>query len=425
MLLAPILLFVLCLVLSALFNSSETAFIGANPYTIDYLEKKGSKRAGLVKRILAKVDDFLATVIIGNTLVNVAAASLATYVFVALLPGHKGAILLATVTTTLLLLFFSELNPKVYAAYNPLKLSFFLAPVVRGFMILFTPLVKAFTFLTKLLFGGQEEGRRPSLARTMTEDETRELLATGIRGMPAHRKNMIAEIFDLASRPVKEIMTPRTRVKAIEIGATRDQILETALQEGFSRFPVFRGRMDHIEGLVHTKDLIPYLTAGRPLELGQILRNPFFIPESVSVEKALLQMQDRAVHMAFVVDEFGNMEGIVTLEDVLEEIVGDIRDEYDDEEEEDWCTPAGNGVFILKGSAGIKEVNKRLPLRLPESDDYTTLAGFFLYEFGRIPKEKDFLVRAGFRYVVEKMVKRHISLIRVEPPTGRTTSEGP
>jgi putative hemolysin len=410
----PILLFVFCILLSALFSSSETAFIGSNPHTIDYLDKKGSRKAGQVKRILARVDDFLATILIGNTLANVAAASLATYIFVTILPARRGAVLLSTAATTLLLLLFSEINPKVYAAYNPLKLSFFVAPLIRGFMVLFYPIVKAFTFFTRLLFREKEDGQRPGVAGTMTEEETKHLLFAGIKGLPAHRKNMIAEIFDLASRPVKEIMVPRTRLRAIEIGATRGQVLETVLAEGFSRFPVYRGRMDFVEGLVYTKDLIPFLASGQPFKLSRLVRKPFFVPESASVEKALLQMQDKAVHMAFVVDEFGNMEGIVTLEDILEEIVGDIRDEYDDQEE-DWLTPAGEGAFVLKGSASIKEVNERLPLRLPESADYTTLAGFFLYEHGRIPGEKDVLVRGGCRFTVEKMSKRHISLIRVEP----------
>ncbi|MBM3293212.1 MAG: HlyC/CorC family transporter [Candidatus Aminicenantes bacterium] len=412
--LGPILLFFLFLALSALFSSSETAYIGANPHTVDYLEKKGSRRAGQVRRILARVDDFLATILIGNTLANAAAAAVATSVFVALVPDRRGAVLLSTAATTLFLLLFSEFNPKVYAAHHPIKLSFFLAPLVRFFMVLLWPLVKAFTFLTTALFW-RKSGRPQAGARgAMTEDEARHLLTSGLKGLPAHRRHMISEIFELAARPVKEIMIPRTRLKAIEIGASRDQILEAILQEGFSRFPVYRGRMDHIEGLVYTKDLIPFLAAGKPFELAALLRKPFFLPESASVEKALLQMQDRAVHMAFVVDEFGNMEGIVTLEDILEEIVGDIRDEYDDPEE-DWSVPAAGGAFILKGSAGIKAVNKRFSFGLPESADYTTLAGFFLYEFGRLPKEKDVLCRGGRRFIVERMAKRHISLIRVEP----------
>jgi putative hemolysin len=413
MLLSSIFIFIFFILLSAFFASSETAFIATNPYTLDYLEKKGSKRAGSVKKILDRVDDFLATILIGNTLVNVAAASLATSIVSSLVHNEKQAILLATSGTTLILLFFSEINPKVYAAYNPLKISFFLAPIVRIFIFLFYPFVKIFTFVSRGIF--HQNGQAASeLSRMMTEDETRALLHSGIRGLPAHRKAMIAEIFDLAARPVKEIMIPRPRIKAIDASFTREQILEAVLTEGFSRFPVYRGRIDHIEGLVYTKDLIPYLATGRPFDLAAVLRKPFFVPESASVEKVLLQMQDKAVHMAFVVDEFGNMEGLVTIEDILEEIVGDIRDEYDDPEEA-WYTPAENNAVIIKGSAGIKDINKSLSLSLPESAAYTTLAGFFLYEYGRIPNEKDVLVHSGRRFIVEKMNKRHISLIRVEP----------
>jgi putative hemolysin len=224
---------------------------------------------------------------------------------------------------------------------------------------------------------------------------------------------MIAEILNIASRPVKEIMTPRPQIKAIEIGATRQQILDAVLAEEFSRFPVFRGRLDHIEGLIHTKDIIPYLTEAKDFDLSKILRKPFFVPESASVEKVLVQMKEIAVHLAFVVDEFGNMEGIVTLEDIIEEVVGEIRDEYDAKEEE-WFTPAGGNAFLIKGAAGIKDINERLSLELPESGEYTTLAGFFLYEFGRIPRERDALTFAGRRFLVEKMNKRHISLIRVD-----------
>ena len=413
MLLPSILLFVVFLILSAFFSSSETAFIGSNTYTLDYLEKKGSKRAGAVKRILSRVDDFLATIAIGNTLVNAAAASIATSLFVSFVPDRETAILLATIATTVFILAFSEINPKIYAAYNPLKISFFAAKPIRAFMLLFYPFVKAFTFVSSLLFPSTEKGT-VSMSRSITEDETKILVATGIKGISAFRKKMIAEILDIASRPVKEIMTPRPRIKAIEIGATRQQILDAVLSEEFSRFPVFRGRLDHIEGLIHTKDLIPYMTGGGDVDLSKILRKPYFVPESASVEKVLIQMKENAVHLAFVVDEFGNMEGIVTLEDIIEEVVGEIRDEYD-AKEEDWFSPAGEKAYLIKGAAGIKDINERFALELPESGEYTTLAGFFLYEFGRIPAERDALVFGGRRFIVEKMNKRHISLIRVDP----------
>jgi putative hemolysin len=411
MLLPSLVLFLFFIILSAFFSSSETAFIGSNSYTLDYLEQKGSKRAGAVKRILSRIDNFLATILIGNTLVNVAAASVATSLFVSFIPDRRTAVLMATIATTLLLLVFSEINPKIYAAYNPLKVSFVLAKPIRFFMVLLYPFVKAFTYLSSLLFPSTEKGSA-GMARSITVDETKLLLTSGIKGMSAFRKKMIAEILDIASRPVKEIMTPRPQIKAIEIGATRQQILDTVLCEEFSRFPVFRGRLDHVEGLIHTKDIIPYLTAAKDFDLSKILRKPFFVPESASVEKVLVQMKENAVHLAFIVDEFGNMEGIVTLEDIIEEIVGEIRDEYDAKEEE-WFTPAGENAFLIKGAAGVKDVNERLGLKLPESGTYTTLAGFFLYEFGRIPREKDGLTFEGRRFVVERMNKRHISLIRV------------
>jgi putative hemolysin len=343
--LLPVLLFVACVLISAFFASAETALIGTNPYILAYLEKKGSRRAAVVKKTLSRTDDFLATILIGNTLANTAAASLATYIVASLLPGAHAIVLYATATTTLVLLFFSEINPKIYAAYNPLKLALTYAWPVRFFMFAFFPFVKAFTFLSSFIFRDSRE-RRPQMARALSEDETRALLTNGVKGMSAFRKKMIDEILDLGSRPVREIMTPRPAIKALEIGASREQILETVLCEEFSRFPVYRGRLDLIEGLIHTKDIIPFLVRGEEIELLRFLRKPFYIPESASAEKALLQMKENAVHLAFVVDEFGNVEGILSLEDILEEIVGDIRDEYD-VTEEDWCAPLQGGAFLI------------------------------------------------------------------------------
>mgnify|MGYP001035184522 CR=1 FL=1 len=416
MLLPSILLFLLFIAFSAFFSCSETAFISTNPHTLEYLEKKGSPRAGAVRKILSRIDDFLVTILIGNTLVNAAASSTATYIFVSFIPNKKTAVLLATLASTLLILFFGEINPKIYAAYNPLKLAFPFSRPVRGLMLIFHPLIKIFTFLSSLIFPSTEK-QAPGISRSLTVDETKVLLTSGIKGMSAFRKKMIVEILDIASRPVKEIMTPRPQIKAIEIGSSDEQILDTILGEEFSRFPVYRGRLDHIEGLIHTKDIIPHLIENRRLDLTEFLRKPFFVPESASVEKVLIQMQEDAVHLAFVVDEFGNMEGIVTLEDIIEEIVGDIQDEYDAKEEE-WSTPAGENAFLIKGGVSIKDINRKFPLKLPESGEYTTLAGFFLYEFGRIPHEKDVLIYKGHRFFVEKMNKRHISLVRVEIQNG-------
>jgi putative hemolysin len=413
MLLPAVLLFLLFLVLSAFFSSSETAFVAANPYTLESLEARGSKKARLVRRVVARIDGLLATILIGNTLVNAAAASVATTVFVSFIPNKNEAVLLATLTTTLLLLFFAEINPKTFAAHNPIKTAFLFIHPTRFLMAVFSPLVRVLSFLSRLIFPFAR-GRSDGLAKGMGEEEVRILLGSGVRGMSSPRRRMISGILDIGSRPIKEIMVPRPQVRAIEADAPMDQVRETIRSAGFSRYPVFKGRMDNIEGLLHAKDIVTLLLEGKAFDLRSVLRKPFFVPEFAPVEKVLLQMQENAVHMAFVVDEFGSLEGIVTFEDVIEEIVGDIRDEQD-EIFEAWFQQADGGEYVIKGSASVNEINRHLPFKIPEKGDYTTLAGFFLYEFGRIPKEKDALDHEGRRFIVERMNKRHISLIRVLP----------
>jgi putative hemolysin len=412
MFLPALLLFFLCLIASAFFSSSETAFIASSPYALEYAEKQGSKRAGLVRKILRRTNDFLATILIGNTLVNVAAASIATSVFVSLVPDRSRAVVLATATTTLFLLIFAEINPKTFAAHNPLSTALSFSYPVRGMMVVFFPFVKLLSFITGLLVPSSRR-RRDVPAGPLTEEEIRIVVLSGARGLSALRRKMISGALDINARPVKEIMVPRPEVKAVEIDWPWSRVLETVRSAGHSRYPVYRGRFDNIEGTIHTKDVIGYLIDNKDVNIKSMLRRPLFVPELASLEKVLLQMQERAVHMAFVVDEYGNMEGIVTLEDIIEEVVGDFRDEHDGTAEECFAR-VDDGAYLVKGSAPVKDANARLSLGLPERKDYTTLAGFLLYEFGRIPAEKDFLEFGRSRLTVEKMNKRHISLIRVE-----------
>ena len=410
MLFPALILFFLFILLSAFFSSSETSFIAVNPYKLDYLEKKGSRRARLVKSMLERVDNLLATILIGNTLVNVAAASIATFIFVSLVPNKNHAVLVATLVTTFFILIFAEITPKTYAAYNPIKLSFLVVQPIRFFILIFYPFVKAFTFISRLIFPSSQK-KEKGLGRSLSTEEIKVLLTMGIKGMSSFRKNMISGVLDIGSRPIREIMVPRPQVKAIEIKSSIQQILDTILSAGFSRFPVYKGRLDNIEGLIHVKDVIPYLIDNNELNINKIIRKPFFVPEPASLENVLIRMQETANHLVFVVDEFGNMEGIVTLEDIIEEIVGEIQDEYDPKEE--WFSRIEENVYVVKGKASIKDVNQRLLFELPEKREYTTLAGFFLYEFGKIPQEGEVLSYEGYRFVVEKMSKRHINLLRI------------
>jgi len=413
------LLFVVFLLLSAFFSSSETAFLSCNPYSLDLLEQKGSRRARLIKRLLARLDQMLVTILIGNTLANIAAASIATLFFLSVMPDDRNkAALLATLTTTLFILIFGEVNPKTFAAYFPLKTSKFLVHPLRLFVIFFYPFVKVLTFIPRLLFGASPE-REGGKSSALNEEEVRLVLTKGVKGMSSLRRRMIGGVLDIGARPVKEIIVPRQELRAIDIDTPFAQILKTILATEYSRLPVYRGRLDNIEGLIHTKDIISYLIDNKEFNINDVLRAPLFIPESASIEKVLVQMQERTVHLAFVVDEFGTLEGIVTLEDIIEEIVGEIRDEYDDKAEE-WFQAVEKNIYLVKGNTSIKELCQRLPLCLPQTGGFTTLAGFLLYQFGRIPHEKDSLEFQGNRFIVERMNKRHISLVRITlgPGTG-------
>ncbi len=416
MVLPALVVFLLCLLMSAFFSMSETAFIASNPYSIEYQERRGSKRAGRVRKILARTNDFLATILIGNTLVNVAAASIATAIFASFVKDRNEAVLLATITTTLLILIFAEINPKTFAAHNPVRTALALSYPIRVLMALLGPPVKVFSFMTGLVLPSTRK-REGGRARPATEEEVRIAVMAGTRGLSALRRRMISGALDIGERPVKEIMVPRPHVKAIDAEASLESVVRTIQASGFSRYPVYRGRQDNIEGFVRAKDVIAYVIDNKSFDIAAILRRPFFVPELASLEKVLVQMQDNAVHMAFVVDEFGTVEGLVTLEDIIEEIVGDIQDERDSRSEE-CVTPLGGGAYLIKGAAPVKEVNAELSLGIPETSEYTTMAGFFLAEFGRIPREKDAVPFASYVLTVEKMNKRHISLLRLERRAG-------
>ena len=413
MLLAGILLFLLCLLLSAFFSSSETAFIAVNPYSLEYHERTGSRRAAQARKIRARTNDLLATILIGNTLVNAAAASIATSLLVSVMPDRNRAVLYATVATTVLLLIFGEINPKTFAAHNAIKTVKLVSYPVRGLMIFFSPLVRLFSLMTNLVMPSSRA--KPSgPSRFLNEEETKIALHAGARGLSALRRRIVSGALDIGSRPVKEVMVPRPEIKAIEVDSSRNEILETLRSSGYSRYPVFRGRLDNIEGIIHGKDLVGYLIDNKAFIIKDVLRKPFFVPELASLEKVLLQMQEKAAHMALVVDEFGNVDGLVTLEDIIEEIVGEIQDEHDDRAGS-WYAGLEGGRFRVAGAASVKDVNALVGLGIPEKKHYTTLAGFFLAQCGRLPKEKDWFDFGGYRLKVEKMSKRRIALIEIAP----------
>jgi putative hemolysin len=322
------------------------------------------------------------------------------------------AVLLATLATTVLLLVFGEIIPKTISAFRPLKVASLQIYPIRLIYFLFYPLTKLFSLLTRL-FLPTEEQRRQAFAHNLNEEEIKVVITSGATGLPRLHKKMLTGVLDLDQRPIKEIMIPRTQVRALEVNSALPEILKTVQESGFSRYPVYRETIDNIKGVLHAKDILAALQSSQEFHLISLLRQPLFVPELASIEKVLLQMQERATHLALVVDEFGSFEGIVSLEDILEEIVGDIRDEYD-RKTEDWYHKVSENEYIIKGSASIKEINELLNLGIPERKDYTTLAGFFLYHYGHLPAEKAAITIKSLQFTVEKMNRRHLSLIRIK-----------
>ncbi len=425
MVLTGILLFALCLALSAFFSSSETAFIAANPYSLEYRDKKGSKGAAMARRLKSRTNDLLAAILLGNTLVNAAAASIATSVITGLLPAgqRNRAVLYATAATTLLLLVFGEINPKTFAAHNPVRLALLFSYPLRGIMVLLSPLVKLFNLMTHLIMPSSRPSRAGAGHR-LNEEETRIALRAGARNLSSLRRRIVSGALDMGSRPVKEVMVPRPEIKALEVEAGREAVLAAVRSSGYSRYPVYRGRLDNIEGVVHSKDIIGHLIDNKEFVIKDVMRKPMFVPDLASLEKVLLQMQEQAVHMALVVDEYGNVDGLVTLEDIIEEIVGEIQDEHDGQAEA-WYTRLDGGRLRVAGAAPVKDVNALVPLGIPETAEYTTLAGFFLDEFGRLPREKDALEYGGYRLTVEKMAKRRIVQVEIAPAAPPAPPEAP
>ncbi len=423
MILPSIILFFVFLGVSAFFSSSETAFLSANPYSLENLEKKGSRRAGTVRKVLASFNDFLAAILIGNTLVNAALASLATAIFSSLFPGRNEAIVLGTVSTTILILIFSELTPKTYAAHNPQKTAMFTVYPIKFLMIVFYPVNRLVSFLTGLLLPSSKKIPAGRAAGRMNEEDLRLMLRSGARGLSAVRQKMINGALDIDNRSVREIMVPRPRVKGLPIDASLDDVVRAIETYGFTRYPVYRDRIDNIEGVFHAKDMIKPMTGryGSSFDLRPFLRQAYFIPDSASIEDALIQMQEHTTQLAFVADEFGSIDGIITLEDILEELVGDIRDEHDKSAREPIQVLPGPS-YLVDGAVPVKDVNQRISPVFPEKSDYATIAGFVLSRFGRLPREKESFVFSGFRITVEKISMHHIVQVSIEPLKTRTGS---
>jgi len=398
------------LVLSAFFSGSETALMSIDRLRIKYLARKGRAGAARLEALLDRPDRLLSAILVGNNLVNIAASVFATALCLELF-GEHGELLTLLILTPLLLIF-GEIGPKVYAAKYPEKLSFIVMTPIGVIMWLLTPvtwLVGGVSSLLTSLLRGEEQ------RALISEDELRSFIEFGEHAgvVAKEKRKMLHGVFDLGEIRVRDVMVPRTEVIGIEADTPFAEVVKLVATTRHSRFPVYEGDLDRVVGVIHSKEILDYLDCGADFSLRRLARPPLFVPEAKPIETLLQTFRRRHLHLAMVVDEYGGVEGIVTLEDIVEVIVGEIQDEYD--EEEALIRPAGPNRFLVDGSATLRLVNLRFGLAL-SGEHVTTLAGFLLNTLGHIPVPGDVAEAQGVTFTVRRMTDRRIDEIEVALP---------
>ncbi|MEQ8389130.1 MAG: HlyC/CorC family transporter [Alphaproteobacteria bacterium] len=374
------------IVLSGFFSGSETALTAASRARLHQAEKSGDSRAATVNRLRDNPDRLIGTILLGNNLVNILASALATNLLVQMY-GPEG-VALATVAMTLTLLVFAEVLPKTVAFSRPYRLARLVAPLMLPLVWLLAPFSRAVNLVVlgilKVL--GLEERDR---VRAITEEELRGAidLHRGEDLIVRHERLMLQNILDLEEVEVGEIMTHRTDVVMIDADGPADKIVSQVASSRHTRIPVYRGTPDNIIGILHAKALMGEVWARQGnttgLDIAKLASKPWFVPDSSNLFKQLEAFRQRREHFAVVVDEYGAFEGVVTLEDILEEIVGDIIDEYDTTQTE--IRPQPDGSYLVLGSTTLRDLNRHFEWSLPD-EDATTIAGLLLHEARQIPE---------------------------------------
>lgn len=380
------------LLLSGFFSSAETALFSISRVRARHLAKDGNEAFQLVRRMKEDPHRLLSTILIGNNIVNIGASALATSLVLDVFPNH--AVGLATGIMTFLILVFGEVFPKSIATRNNILIARIAIYPVFWMSVLFYPAIFLLNFIP-LLTGRIK--RSPS----MTEEDLMTFVdVVEEEGeIREEEKELIHNIFELDDTDASEIMTPRADMFVLD--ADRELPLEAIATSGYTRIPVIEGDMDHVIGILNVKNLFMHqVTSTEPVDVRKIMRPPYFVPEGKKLDSLLRQFKKRRYHMAIIIDEHGGVSGLITLEDALEEIVGEIADETDKEEpgierirEREWSVP---------GKSEIEDVNAVIPMNIPDLKDYDTFSGFILHSIGRIPEEKEEIVIGRFRVTVEE-----------------------
>lgn len=415
---AQLITLIILIILSAFFSSAETAFTTVNKIRIRTFEEEGRPNAALIRKLTDDPQKMLSAILIGNNIVNLTASSLTT-IMVTRITANLGlasksatAIGIATGILTLIILVFGEITPKSIATRSSERICFFYIKPIYWMTVIFTPLifiVNKISFGFMKLFGMRYTGKE----RVMTENELLTIIDVSHEEgvLESEEKEMINNVVDFGDSLAKDIMVPRIDMVSVPSVISYDDLKKTFKRDMYSRLPVYEESKDNVVGIVTLKDFFNYEGTKEDFKLSDLLREPYFTYEYQKTSDLLIQMRENSINISIVLDEYGSTAGIITLEDLIEEIVGEIRDEYDDDEE-DPIQKLSTSEYLVDGSTRLDDINEVFGCNI-ESDDYDSIAGHMINVLEHIPCEGEEITEDYIRFVIDKMDKNRIDKIHV------------
>ncbi len=410
--LIEILTLAVLLYFSSFFSSSETALTSMSKHKLREHVEKGDPR-----EYVHWSNRMLTTILVANNMVNILASSIATILFLDIIgQEHKDtAAALATVVMTTLILIFGEITPKIYARENTEKVFKFTIPVIKALSVVFSPIVKILMALSNVLIrlrGGEAMSDAPFITEEDIVDAVRAGQEAGV--IEEEEGRIVKRTFELRKTPVKEIMTPRVEIVAIEEGKSIKELMEIIREEEYSRIPVYRETIDKIVGICYAKDVLSLIDEKgcqiiEKVKVEDIMKDPIFVPETMMISDILDMFRSRKVHMAIVVDEFGGTAGLVTLEDIIEELIGEIFDEYD-KDETVGIKKLEDGTYLIDASTPINDIEREIGVEFPKTE-YETLAGYLLELFRRIPSTGEEIAVGNFEFKIVASSRNRIEKV--------------
>ncbi len=411
---------VVCVLLSAFFSASETALTAASHAHMHTLEKEGDKRAGIVNRLLRQRNRMIAALLLGSTRVNIGGSAFTTSVLV-VLAGENGAVY-ATILMTALLLVFAEVLPKTLAINHPDAMSLRVARFITPFVSIFGPVLAAVEWVVRGVLGlvGVELGHGRTMLSPYEELKGAVDILHEEGNVERAARDMFGGVLDLQVLHVADVMIHRTKMRTIDADLPPQQIVREVLASPFTRMPLWRERPDNFVGVLHSKDMLRALDAAggdaSKIVIDDVMLPPWFVPEATTLEDQLEAFLKRKTHFALVVDEYGEVMGLVTLEDILEEIVGDIRDEHDLAMQGVRQQP--DGSVLVDGAVPVRDLNRVMGWDLPD-EEATTVAGLVIHEAGAIPEAGQMFSFHRFRFEVLRKSRNRVTALRVTPQETR------